>query len=818
MCGPVTDEDVKTQGKFRCAHEGCHHVFNNKHGLKVHAGKCCRKGVYILDKILAVKEKVGSALRRFKVRWHEYGEKDDTWQTYSSLPPRMIKEFLLGNGIYDHDWPGARCSLCDKPCKNERGVQSHLQYCYFFNTGQKRAKQDFKNRKAEAAAMLEKVKQAQKLRPKVKCEGEDLKNCFLFKYLGSIFAADGSHQHDVTRRIILAKKRCGQLRNIFSSPDVPTATKLSIYKSAVVSLLTYGCEAWALTPKLQARINGSNASCVARITGHSIHFEASARTQTFDIILALRQRKWKWLGHILRQKGPRLIKEALRVQFANGDRSNMLQDMPSFVDTFAQLSKLAADRDVWRAHQPQRRNFNSRSAAPNFKPKYGLRSKQQQGPDTKTSKFHHQQLQVQQNRDNKGKRRDAIHPFFRPHASSATKAKRRKRKKKALTNKQRQAFAREHYRKHHGSGSSVTTTSTTISTSPPTTPTISTQSPTTTPTTTSPTQTRAAKMNQLRLLRRKRFCRHKKQAPTMSTPSPSTPTPATPSPIPTTPTHTSKVNPDMDVDSRRWSRIQNEYINNNKTTPTTTNQNTSTTSTIKTPTTSPSTTMTTNPPTTPSDSPTSTPTTSSITTPTTYTPTTPPTITSSTSTPTTSPTTLTPRTTIALTTSRAIAAVFDSTMDSTDASADYDHSPSRSMADFIPTRHNSGHLLLPPQPQLQSPLLQSPRATPHSDLWAEAVQISFSPSPPSTPLPLNPTLTSIAPTPSPISLTLSLSPTLPPLTSLTLSPILPSSLSPSPPFYVNDSLLLHSNDDTFIMALTTLNNTYVFNPFPTKSL
>ena len=50
QCRPVTDEDVKAQGKFRCTHEGCHHVFNNKHELKVHVGKCCRKGVYILDK------------------------------------------------------------------------------------------------------------------------------------------------------------------------------------------------------------------------------------------------------------------------------------------------------------------------------------------------------------------------------------------------------------------------------------------------------------------------------------------------------------------------------------------------------------------------------------------------------------------------------------------------------------------------------------------------------------------------------------------------------------------------------------------------
>ena len=32
------------------------------------------------------------------------------------------------------------------------------------------------------------------------CEGFKLRNVFNFKYLGSIFSADGTHVHDVRRR------------------------------------------------------------------------------------------------------------------------------------------------------------------------------------------------------------------------------------------------------------------------------------------------------------------------------------------------------------------------------------------------------------------------------------------------------------------------------------------------------------------------------------------------------------------------------------------------------------------------------------------
>ena len=79
----------------------------------------------------------------------------------------------------------------------------------------------FHQHKAEAAAMTQKQKDTQESKPDVKCEGSVLENVFLFKYLGSIFAADDSHAHDVIRRVTLAMKRCDQLRQVFSSPDIP---------------------------------------------------------------------------------------------------------------------------------------------------------------------------------------------------------------------------------------------------------------------------------------------------------------------------------------------------------------------------------------------------------------------------------------------------------------------------------------------------------------------------------------------------------------------------------------------------------------------
>ena len=158
-----------------------------------------------------------------------------TWEPYGFLK----KEYLIANGLYDHNWKGVRCPRCDKPFENERGVKSHMQHCYYNQTCNQEIKQDFKNRKAEQAAYKQKLIEAQKLRPKVTCEGKKLKNIFIFKYLGSLFAANGDQSHDLSRRIALAMSRYGQLRHVIGSPDVPLAVKLSIYKTAVTSLLTW---------------------------------------------------------------------------------------------------------------------------------------------------------------------------------------------------------------------------------------------------------------------------------------------------------------------------------------------------------------------------------------------------------------------------------------------------------------------------------------------------------------------------------------------------------------------------------------------------
>ena len=105
------------------------------------------------------------------------------------------------------------------------------------------------------------LKERQRQESAVVCDGRTLKNTFHFKYLGSMFAADGTDEVDLRRRIGMAMSRCGQLRFILNANNIKMATKMKIYRCAVGSLFTYGNEAWSLSEQNLRKLNGANASC-----------------------------------------------------------------------------------------------------------------------------------------------------------------------------------------------------------------------------------------------------------------------------------------------------------------------------------------------------------------------------------------------------------------------------------------------------------------------------------------------------------------------------------------------------------------------------
>ena len=334
----TTPEEAMAQCKHECPHTGCSYVFASKKGLNIHMSKCEWADEFEVHKIVGHKGPTTS--RKYKIRWKGYSSEWDTWEPKSCIHPQSIIEYEKQVGIYDHNWPH-RCDTCGLPYKSARGVKIHKSVSH-----KPQKIQNFKGRQADRAAQEQKLRNQQKVRPKVLCENEPLENVYNFKYLGTMFNAIADQVMDVKTRIARAMTRCGQLRNILDSNKIGIQLKLRLYEASVCSLLTFGCETWTLNIQILGMINGANSRMLARFTGKSIPAEARPATCSFNLIHKIRQRRLRWVGHILRQGPGRIIYTALAAQAISNTEGNLLMDAPPHVH-LDDLVPLAMDRATW---------------------------------------------------------------------------------------------------------------------------------------------------------------------------------------------------------------------------------------------------------------------------------------------------------------------------------------------------------------------------------------------------------------------------------------------------------------------------------------
>ena len=74
--------------------------------------------------------------------------------------------------------------------------------------------------------------------------------------------------------------------------------KLRLYRISVCSSFTHCCEAWTLNRAVTRSINGFNSRCLHVMTGE--HYRETATAPAYDLVLAVRRRRLRYLGHVLR--------------------------------------------------------------------------------------------------------------------------------------------------------------------------------------------------------------------------------------------------------------------------------------------------------------------------------------------------------------------------------------------------------------------------------------------------------------------------------------------------------------------------------------
>ena len=63
---------------------------------------------------------------------------------------------------------------------------------------------------------------------------------------GSKFTADGDHNHEIKRLLLLGRKAMTNLDSILKSRDITLPTKVHLVKAMVFPVVMYGCESWTI--------------------------------------------------------------------------------------------------------------------------------------------------------------------------------------------------------------------------------------------------------------------------------------------------------------------------------------------------------------------------------------------------------------------------------------------------------------------------------------------------------------------------------------------------------------------------------------------
>ena len=181
-------------------------------------------------------------------------------------------------------------------------------------------------------------------------------NVFDFCYLGHHFVADGDSMHAVEVRLAIASARFSELRHLWKSRDLPKGLKLQLYESGVCSILTHSHEAWKLDEATCRKLRAWNGRNLAIINSGDLpdpddpeSFRTLIRLQTnkadFDLVSALRVRRLRWLGHILRKDESTLIRQVVmrfnEIYPEGLPEGSLLMDAPC--DNVSELAELAGD-------------------------------------------------------------------------------------------------------------------------------------------------------------------------------------------------------------------------------------------------------------------------------------------------------------------------------------------------------------------------------------------------------------------------------------------------------------------------------------------
>ena len=221
-----------------------------------------------------------------------------------------------------------KCSACAREFTKQRGLRIHMaRWCDGGLTQRSRV-----GTLTDKAVKTAKRRAAEATLGTVEIDNNVLGNVYSFEYLGSRLQGDGDDEADVRYRMDIAQAAFASLSHLWTDHRLSRNLKLRLYNLCVCSTLTHSCEAWNLTKTVSQILNGFNSRCLHIITGEE--YRVTAVSPAYNLLLSVRQRRLRYLGHLLRLPHDSFVRRTLILSHGGWrqplPRRELLHGLPGF--------------------------------------------------------------------------------------------------------------------------------------------------------------------------------------------------------------------------------------------------------------------------------------------------------------------------------------------------------------------------------------------------------------------------------------------------------------------------------------------------------
>lgn len=195
--------------------------------------------------------------------------------------------------------------------------------------------------------------------------GQRIKQCKEYKYLGIKISQNGTLDEAIRERNMQGRKAIGMLNSILWDKNISKENKKRIYNTVVKSIITYSAEVWPIKEKTAKMLTATEMDFWRRAAGRS-RMERITNNRIREIMKVdrtimddIKNKQLIWFGHVQRMPETRLPKQAL--QWKPGGRRKQGRPRRSWQGGInEELRERGLEEDLWNDREEWRLGIGRR--------------------------------------------------------------------------------------------------------------------------------------------------------------------------------------------------------------------------------------------------------------------------------------------------------------------------------------------------------------------------------------------------------------------------------------------------------------------------